>query len=44
MLLTWLTLPIELYRQQEASLVKEPSSFVQDFTARAAYRLLRQDL
>ena len=42
-LYAWHILPIELYRKHESSLVAETAGFVTDFTARHAFRLLRED-
>ena len=42
-LYAWHILPIELYRQHEATLVKEPAGFAPDFTARYAFELLHDD-
>lgn len=43
MLYAWHILPIELYRQHEPALIAEPAGFVFDITARAAFKILRDD-
>ena len=42
-LFAWHILPIELYREHETSLIKEPSGFDSDITSRLAFKLLRDD-
>ena len=42
-LYAWHILPVELYRQHESALIAEPPELVPDFTARLAFKLLRED-
>ncbi|KAL8669387.1 MAG: hypothetical protein Q9168_006023 [Polycauliona sp. 1 TL-2023] len=42
-LYAWHILPLELYRQHEATLIDEPAGFVSDFRSRKAFRLLHDD-
>ncbi|KAJ5633789.1 hypothetical protein N7528_001631 [Penicillium herquei] len=42
-LYAWHILPLELYRQNEASLIEEPSGFVSDIKSRVGFQLLRDD-
>ncbi|TVY17905.1 Monoacylglycerol lipase ABHD12 [Lachnellula arida] len=42
-LYAWHVLPLELYREHEASLLDEPSGFVSDITSSLAFKLLRDD-
>ncbi|KAJ5727765.1 hypothetical protein N7493_005585 [Penicillium malachiteum] len=42
-LYAWHILPLELYRQNEASLIEEPSGFVSDIKSRVGLQLLRDD-
>ena len=42
-LYAWHILPVELYRQHEQALLKEPSGFASDITSRLTFELLRDD-
>ncbi|RFU30374.1 hypothetical protein B7463_g5983, partial [Scytalidium lignicola] len=42
-LYAWHILPIELYRKHELALVEEPIGFIENFTSRLAFKLLRND-
>ncbi|TVY44422.1 Monoacylglycerol lipase ABHD12 [Lachnellula cervina] len=42
-LYAWHVLPLELYREHEASLIDEPSGFVSNITSSLAFKLLRDD-
>ncbi|TVY40631.1 Monoacylglycerol lipase [Lachnellula subtilissima] len=42
-LYAWHILPLNLYREHEASLLAEPPGFVPDITSRLAFKLLRED-
>ncbi|KAL9038757.1 MAG: hypothetical protein Q9180_002939, partial [Flavoplaca navasiana] len=42
-LYAWHILPVELYRQHESAIIKEPFGFVPNVDSRTAFKLLRDD-